>query len=75
MVGLREAKGGPLEKENEIKNRSLRFAVFKQFVWWIYQRYWKGNRRVLPSCVLWKIRQHYPEAHGQYVLYNEDEKD
>ena len=23
---------------------------------------------------LWKIRQHYPEANRQYILYNEGEK-
>ena len=49
MVGLHEAKGDPLEKENEIKNKSLRFTAYKQYVWWIYQRLGKGNRRVLPS--------------------------
>ena len=43
LVGLHEAKGDPLEKENEIKNRSLRFAACKQFVWWIYQRCGKGK--------------------------------
>ena len=62
MVGLHEAKGDLLEKENEIKNKSLRFTAYKQYVWWIYQRLGKGNRIVLPSCVLWKIIQHYPEA-------------
>ena len=75
FVGLHEAKRDPFEKENKIKNRSLRLAAYKQFVWWIYQSLGKGNRRVLPSCVLWKIRQHYPEANGQYVLFNEGEKD
>ena len=75
LVGLNEPKKDALEKENEIKNRSPRFAAYKQFVWWINQRLGKGNRRVLPSCVFWKIRQHYPEANGQQVLYNEGEKD
>ena len=48
-VGLHEAKGDPLEKSNKIKNRSLRFAAYKQFVWWIYKRTGKRNRRVLAS--------------------------
>ena len=68
LVGLHEAKGDPPEKENEIKNRLSRFAIYKQFVWWIYQRLGRGNRRVLPSCILWKIREHYPKANGRYVL-------
>ena len=46
LVGLHESKGDFLEKENEIKNRSLRFAAYKQFVWWIYHRLGKGNRHV-----------------------------
>ena len=56
--------GKTWKKENEIKNRSLCFAAYEQFAWWIYQGLVKGNRRVLPSCVLWEIR-HYPEANGQ----------
>ena len=75
LVGLHEITGDPLEKENEIRNRSLRFTAYKQFAWWIYQSLGKGNRRVLPSCVLWKIRLHYPEANGQHILYNKGEKD
>ena len=67
MVELHEAKGDPFEKENKIKNRSLRFAAYKQFIWWIHQRLWKGSWRILPSCDLWKIRQHYLEANEQYV--------
>ena len=56
--------------KNSIKNRSLHFAAYKQFVWWIYQRLGKGSKRVLQPCVLWKIRQHYPASNGQYILYN-----
>ena len=74
-IGLDKAKGDLPEKENETKRWSLRFAVYKQFVWWIYQRIGKENRNVLPSYVLWKFRQHYPEANGQYVLYKVDEND
>ena len=73
-VGLHEAKGDPLEKSNKIKNRSLRFAAYKQFVWWIYKRTGKRNRRVLASFFLWKIKQHYPEANRQYVLCNKGKK-
>ena len=41
LVGLYEAKEDPLEKESKIKNRSLYFAPYKQFVWWIYQKAWE----------------------------------
>ena len=52
FVGLHEAKGDLLKKENEIKNRPLHFATWLQFVWWLYQRLGTANRKVLPSCVL-----------------------
>ena len=75
LVELHEAKGDSLEKENEIKNRSMRLVASKKFMWWIFQRLGKGNTRVLRSCILWKIRQHFQEENGQYVLCNEGEKD
>ena len=75
LVGPHEAKGDSLENQNKIKNRPLRFAAYKQSLLQIYRRLGKGNRRVLPSCVFWKIRQHYPEANRQYVSFNKGEKD
>ena len=75
LVGLHEAKRDPLEKENKIEKRFLRFAAYEQYLWWIYQRFGKGNTRVLPSCVLRKIGQHYPDVNRRYVLYNEGDKD
>ena len=75
LVELHEAKGDPLKKEIQIKNRSLSFVVYKQFVLWIYQILGKGNMKLLPSCFfLWKIRQHYPEATEQYILYNDGKR-
>ena len=75
LVGLHETRGDPLEKDSEIKNRSLRFAAYKQFIWWIFQQLGKGNRRVIPSCVVWHIRKRFPEADGQYVRFKEGERD
>ena len=73
LVGLREAKGDQLEKENEIKSRSLRFATYKN----LYRGYIKdlGKETGDLSCILWKLRQCYTEANGQYVLYNDCKKD
>ena len=75
LVGLHETRGDPLEKEKDLTNRSLRFAAYKQFIWWVFQRLGKGNRRVIPLWVFWNIRKLYPEENGQYVLFNEGEFD
>ena len=45
------------------------------FTWWIYQRLGKGNRWVIPSCVLWCIRSVYEERDGVYVKYQEGDRD
>ena len=45
------------------------------FTWWVYRRLGKGNRRVIPSHALWVLRNMYPELDGNYVLYNEGDKD
>ena len=73
LTGLHVSRGDFLEDNST--NRSLRFAAYKQFVWWIFKSLGKGNRRVIPSCVIWKIRNNYPESNGQYTLYSDGNKD
>lgn len=75
LVGLHVTKGDNLEKDKEVTNRSFRYASYKQFTWWIYQSLGKGNRRVIPSCVLNKIRKTFPEKDGVYVMFDEGKKD
>ena len=54
---------------NNLFVRSFRFAGYKQFAWYVFGRLGKGNRRVLPSCVVQKIRKTFPEADGKYALF------
>ena len=61
-TGLHISRGDYLE--DQCSNRSLRYAAYKQFVWWIFKSLGKGNRRVIPSYVIWKIRNTYPEHDG-----------
>ena len=35
----------------------------------------KGNRRVISSRALWKIRKYFPEPNADYVNYSEGKKD
>ena len=55
--------------------RSYRYAAYRQFIWWLYFRLGKGKRRVIPSCVIWTIRECFPESDGLYTLYNEGKHD
>ena len=75
LVGLHETRGDFLEQNMDVQNRSLRFAAYKQFIWWIFQHLGKGNRRVIPSCVVWSIRKHFPAANGNYTRFKEGERD
>ena len=53
----------------------LRFAVNKQFTWWIYQRLGQSNRRAIQSCVLWCIHSVREERDRVYVKYQEGDRD
>lgn len=51
------------------QNRTWRYAAYKQFTSWINSWTTIGfkNRIVLPSCVIWKIRDEFPEEDGNYT--------
>lgn len=55
--------------KKELDNKAWRFLAYRQFVFWI--NHWanlgKGNRVVIPSCVVTKIRDSFPEESGFYV--------
>ena len=59
LVVFHDATGDYLEEKTS--NRSFRFASYKQFTWWVCKSLGKGNKRVISSCVLWSIRNLFPE--------------
>ena len=69
LVGLHDARGDYLQEKTS--NRSYNFASYKQFTWWVYKSLGKGNRRVIPFCVLWSIQNLFPEPDNKYALLSE----
>ena len=51
--------------------RNYRYAAYRQYVWWIYQRLGRKQRKVIPSCVVSAIRKQFPEADGNYTGFKE----
>ena len=69
LIGLHKTRG------DNFLNQSLRYAAYKQFIWWVFKKLGKGNRRVIPSCTLWKIKELYAEADKNYVMHLEGKQD
>lgn len=55
----------------DFSNRSLRKAAYRQYVLWRYGKLGRGNRRVVPSCIVLCIREQYPSPNGLYMGYRE----
>ena len=54
--------------------RSYRYAAYRQFCWFIHSRLGKGVRKVIPSCVVSKIREVYPSEDGKYTGYKDGDE-
>jgi len=48
---------------------SFRKAGYRQFALWRYGKLGRGNRRILPACVVKRIRAQYPAPDGRYMGY------
>ena len=50
---------------------SYRKAAYRQFILWKEGHLGRGNRKVLPSCVVWSVRNRYPAPDGLYLGFKE----
>ena len=55
-----------------IPNNLLRKACYRQYIAWRYNYLGARNRRVSPSCVVWRVRENFPSSNGGYMGYMSD---
>ena len=55
----------------QISNRSYRFIAYRQYISWIFGWLGKDIRKIIPSCVVQKIRQTFPAQDGVYIPFQD----
>ncbi|PFX27532.1 P2X purinoceptor 7-like [Stylophora pistillata] len=75
LVSLHDRESAVLPDRLQVCNRSLRYAAYRQFTWWVHGYLGKNIRRVIPSCTVKKIRAEFPAQDGAYAGYITGEED
>ena len=48
-------------------NACWRFTAYRQYVMWVWGHLGRGNRKVIPACIVLKIRNRFPDERGNYT--------
>ncbi|XP_068098384.1 uncharacterized protein [Hyperolius riggenbachi] len=57
------------------RNRRLRKSIYRAFTGWVHGYLGRGERRPIPSCVVNKVRQAFPDPEGQYAGFKQSNED
>jgi len=50
---------------------NYRYAAYRQYIWWVYERLGRKRRKIIPACVVLAIRKQFPEADGKYTGFKD----
>ena len=59
----------PQKGQGEVENRCIRKSAYRYYIYAKHGFLGKGNRIRIPTCVLDRIREKWPEADGNYTGY------
>ena len=58
-------------EQPNLGHRNLRHTGYRQFVMWQHGPLGAGNRVVIPSCCVWRIRTQFSSADNNYTGYRD----
>ena len=58
-------------EDTEFTPSNYRKAAYRQYILYNHGYLGRGNRKVVPSCGVWKVRDHYPAPDNNYLGFKE----